>query len=121
MVATPTVADVRSVISTTLSDEQVDLMIQDAVLIVSKCPAVLKANSDRQKAIVKWVAAHLISQRTPEAQVTQRSLGDASETFARATLGVGLAGTFYGQQAILLDPSGCLERLGRQRAFVRVL
>lgn len=119
--STPTVDEVRSVITTSLSDAQVLTMIADAALVVSRCPSIADAPESVQSAVVRWAAAHLIAIREPSGLVTQKSMGDASESYARAPLGVGLSGTFYGQQAILLDPTGCLERLGRQRAFMRVL
>lgn len=122
MAATPSVAEVRAVITTTLGDEQVQARIDDAALIVDGCPAIVVMSDAQQKAIVKWVAAHLIASSTAEgAQVLSKKLGDASETYSRASLGIGLAGTYYGQQALLLDPTGCLARRGRQRAFVKVL
>lgn len=120
----PTVAAVRVVISTTLTDAGVQAMIDDAELIVRQCPAVADLDTDHQAAIVKWVAAHLISQQGGTAgPLTSKTMGDASESYAAGfrQYGVQLTGSFYGQQALLLETSGCLAKIGKTRAFVQVL
>jgi hypothetical protein len=76
----------------------------------------------RYTSIVKWVAAHLIASRGgAEGTLTQRTLGDASETYAKAVVGSFLKGSPYGQQALALDTNGCLVNLGKQRATFKVL
>lgn len=123
MVDTPSVADVRIVITTSLSDAGVQAMIDDAALIVEQCAAVVAASSAKQKAIVKWVAAHLIAgvPGSTAGQKTSKSIGDASETYASTQLGVNLSGSTYGQRALLLETSGCLANIGKARAFVQLM
>lgn len=118
----PSVAVVKAIIATTLADDAVQAVIDDAALLAEGCPVVASYDAARQSAIVKWLAAHMLASTSAGGgALTQKALGDASETYGRATLGTQLAGTTYGQQALALDPSGCLARLGAKRAFVRVV
>lgn len=122
-IALPTVASVRLIITTSASDEQVQLAIDDAALIVEDCVADLPAA--RQEAIIRYVAAHILSV-SPLATggsgvVTSASLGDASESYGTAPLGEGLLGSAYGKAAIALDPNGCLIGLGKVTAKWEVL
>lgn len=119
--ATPEAPAVRTIIETELSDPQILSVIEDAALLAEGCPAVVGYPAGRQTAIVKWLAAHIIASTSKTGVLTQKALGDASESYARAQTGQNLAGTTYGQQALALDPSGCLARLGEKRAFFRVL
>lgn len=113
----PTAADVQLIISAT--DAQANAAIEDAALIAEHCVACLSA--DRQKAIIKYLAAHLIASTNSGASKTSSKLGDAQDSYARAQLGDALKGTTYGQQAIALDPSGCLLGLGKIKALAVTL
>jgi len=120
-IATPEVSAVRAIIGTGLSDPQVQSVIDDAALLAEGCPAVAGYDAPRQKAIIKWLTAHLIASTAHAGVLTQKALGDASESYARPQTGLNLAGTSYGQQALVLDQSGCLAALGGKRAFFEVL
>lgn len=89
-------------------------------MIAEGCPVTATYAVTRQAAIVKYLAAHLALSALG-GQKTQRALGDASETQAPGVLGMTLSGTTYGQQALALDTSGCLARLGRPGAKFEVL
>jgi len=118
--STPSVADVRLIIDTPVSDAVITATIADAALIVGRCSAVANYGTDVQQAIIKYVTAHLLSIRSGAAPgpLTSKSLGDASESYGGgATSGTQLAASAYGQQAILLDPTGCLATLGKTKAF----
>ena len=118
----PTTEAVRAIIRTDLTDGQVGAVIGDAALFAEGCPKVAGYDGTRQAAIIKWITAHMIaSTNAGGGSLTQKALGDASETYARPTLGLGLQGTSYGQQAIALDPSGCLSRLGAMKAHFRAI
>lgn len=118
----PTPADVRVIITTALTDPQIEALIGDAALIAEACPMVASYAANRQAAIVKWLTAHLISQQSGKAgALTQKALGDASESYASGAMGMNLQASRYGQQALALDPSGCLAQLGMRRASFRVL
>lgn len=123
MTATPTVAEVRLIITSAQGDDAIQSAIDDAGLLVEPCVTAMADN--RAKAIIKWVAAHLLfsmSGATGAAKsLASKSLGDASESYARATLGDQLGGTTYGQQALLLDSNCCLLKLGKRPASFKVL
>lgn len=53
-----------------------------------------------------WIAAHLYVKRQYKAKRT----ADSSATW-QDNLGEGLKSTSYGQMALALDPSGCLQQL----------
>lgn len=119
--AKPEVSAVRAIIGTDLSDPQVQSVIDDAALLAEGCPKVGGYDLARQTAIVKWLSAHMLASTAAAGVLTQRALGDASESYMRPIAGLNLSGTSYGQQALALDPSGCLARLGQRSAFVQVL
>lgn len=121
----PTVGDVRIIITTSMTDDQIQAIIDDASLMVHRCVLVLAC--DLQAAIIKWVTAHLIASLSTASSggtgvVTGESLGDASISYAKPQLqSFGLASTTYGLQAIGLDPNGCLTTIGLRRTLVEVL
>ena len=120
-VAKPTVAAVRVVISTTLAEDAVQSPIDDAAaLIDGQCACISTLPPETQEAIVKWVAAHLIStvKNAGGGTITSDRLGDAARTYATAGFGKQLASSAYGQNALLLDSTGCLARLGKARATI---
>ena len=121
----PDVADVRIIITTALEDAAVAALIDDATLLVEDCVSALSCS--RQATIIKWVTAHLIASMSTSTAgqtgvLTSESLGDASRSYAKPTLGEqGLHGTTYGQQAIAYDPNGCLATLGARKTLFKVL
>lgn len=126
MATAPTIAEVRNVIAlpSSVLDATVQEFIDMAVVVVDGCASILLLPTTTQAMIVKWVAAHLLSgQYGRGGAVTQKSVGDASETYQSITNvgGIGLNSSFYGQQALLLDSTGCLARRGRAAATMRNL
>lgn len=117
----PIPEEVRVIVETTLTDSELEQIIGDAALVAGPC--VGKLSGDRQRAIVKYIAAHLValSGGGGDAMVASRKLGDASVTFSRAQVGQNLMSTSYGQRAVMLDPTGCLARLGERSAYMKVL
>lgn len=117
-----TVADVRLVIETELSDAQVQVAINDVTLLAATCLAAI-AEEARRDAVVKYLAAHLLTLVSSKGAgvATSSSLGDASDSYAVGHLGKSLASTTYGQMAIQFDPNGCIQRIGNPKAtFQRV-
>lgn len=113
----PSAADVIALTGTSLDAAVVTAIIDDAALMADSC---LSPLSDAvQEAALKWLSAHLVSSSGGEGQVSSEKLGDASVTYARGTLGDGVSGTMYGQQAIALAP--CLAYLGRAKATIGVI
>lgn len=116
----PTASDVIALTGTALPEAVVTSLIADAALVAGEC--LTGYSDDRQTAIIKWLAAHMVaSTDAGGATLTSEKLGDASQTFARATMGEGLKGTIYGQQALALDINGCLAGRGKGRASVEVI
>lgn len=115
----PSAADVIALTQTDLPEPVVSAIIDDAALMAENCLSTKSAAV--QEAALKWLAAHLIASTSDEGSQTISStkLGDASDSYARATTGDGVSGTTYGQQAIALAP--CLAYLGRARAKVTVV
>lgn len=116
----PTASDVIALTGTDMPEAVVTSIIADAALFAEGC--ISAYDDDRQTAIIKWVAAHMVQSTSGGASLTSDKLGDASQTYARSALsGNGLMATHYGQQAIALDASGCLARKGRAPASVQVI
>jgi len=124
-VCIPSAAEVRAIITTSLTDPAIEAMIEDAELMVEACIASMTCQ--RKTAIIKWVTAHLISSMSSITSggtgvITSDSLGDASRSYAKPTLdSTGLFGSTYGQQAMALDPNGCLAALGMRKTLFKVL
>lgn len=116
----PTVDSVRLIISTPLSDAAVAAAVTDAELLVGACIEGLE--DDRAAAIVKYVAADLITSVVSTGgagALTSRSLGDATDTWA--SQGAEFGKSAYWSRALMLDPNGCLAKLGKRRpTFERV-
>lgn len=117
--ATPDAADVIAIVGGGFTETQVEALIADAVLIAEEC--VSSYSDDKQKAIIKWLTAHLIVSTTKSGVVTSERLGDASVSYARASMGDALKGTTYGQQVLLLDTNGCLAKKGRAKSTIEVV
>lgn len=112
----PSVDEVRIVISTPLTDDQVEALILDASLVVANCSAVAGYDADVQAAIVKYWTADIISTiaNSGAGVITSDKLGDAARTFSAGQ--DKTATSFYRQRAYDLDPSGCLRRIGKPTA-----
>jgi len=122
--AKPTVEQVRAVYppATTLPDATVVLFIDQAAIIAGMCAAVFGYPEDQQVAIVMWIAAHLLqTSRGSSGVITSSKLGDAQDSYAAPTLGPGFNSSFFGMQAALLDPSGCLVNLGKYRVRFKTI
>lgn len=116
-----TAAEVIALTGTKLPEPVVEAIIADAAVLAGPCIQALDAA--RRDAIIRWLSAHMVSTADGggTSTLSSRSLGDASKSWARGTLGEGLKSSFFGQQALALDPSGCLARLGKPRATIQVV
>ena len=113
----PTVAEVRQIITTGLSDADIGAIIEDAALIVGPC--IEGMAEDRAKAIIKYATADLIASTVASSgggARTAKALGDASESYASGGTGAEFGKSAYWSKALLLDTTGCLANLGRRRA-----
>ena len=111
--------DVIKILDTNLADTNVENYITVANLMVD--PNLIgKGLSDVVLTeIEKWVSAHLIKS-TKERQPQEIEIGDAREKYGSfgkyGSIGEGLATTSYGQIATLLDTSGTLENMSKEKA-----
>ena len=113
----PTAQSVIDLTGTSFSSSTVQMVIDDAALLAVDC--LKSADEDTQEAALRWLSAHLIASTGGEAVIASERLGDAHTTYSRASIGDGIGGTTYGQQAIALLP--CLARLGRAKARITVI
>lgn len=116
----PTPAEVRAVITTALSDDRISALVNDAALIVERCVA--GQSEDRAKAIITYVTADLIASTVATGgggARTAKALGDASESYASGGEGARFGTSAYWTRACMLDPTGCVERLGKRRATLQ--
>lgn len=117
--AKPQPSDVLELTGLDFPEPVVSSVIDDAALMAERCSS---AWSDAQEtSILKWLSAHLLASTQDGGVLTSEKLDDASESYSRASVGDGISGTVYGQQAIALDPTGCLARLGRAKADMQVI
>lgn len=117
MTARTTTTAVELIISTTLTDPQIQAFIDTATLIVDANLLDKGLSTDLLTQIETWLAAHLLSMR--DQRTSERRIGDVWFTYQGQT-GLGLDATLYGQQVKLLDTSGTLASLGKRRAQLTV-
>ena len=113
-----TVADIKAILDTSLEDVPINAFIASANALVTNKIAVatVTQTDDQLKEIERWLAAHFIAS-TREQQLQKAKAGSAVSEFQGIT-GKGLAATFYGQNALLLDISGTLSELGKPMASI---
>lgn len=112
----PSAGEVRTVLSTSLTDQQIESLIADAALVVGQCAAIAGYDADRQSAIIKYWTADLVStiNNSGAGMITSDKLGDAARSYAAGT--DKTATSWFRQRAYDLDGSGCLRRIGKATA-----
>lgn len=111
------VDDVKDIIDTELTDAQINAFINAANAIVDNQLADTGQPAATLALIEMWLAAHLLATR--DQRVARETVADADYEYQGKT-GMGLEATFYGQQALILDTSGRLEKGAAKRATFRV-
>jgi hypothetical protein len=116
-----TAVEVKQILDTDMVDTDIDVYITAANATVSAVLGTDPTLSDVQlKSIELFLTAHLIA-ATREPQISQAGAGGASVKY-QGTTGTGLSGTMYGQQVLLLDPSGRLRAyLDNSRASMKAI
>lgn len=117
--------EVRGIIKTELSDENIEEFISTAHLIVVKFLDPRGVDDSLKTEIKKYLAAHFISSSSKDkiattTNVIEEKIGDASVRYGdvssssktTSVLLSDLRTTRWGQTAIMLDPSGVLGKLG---------
>lgn len=106
---------VSDVISTSLTEGQVNAMINTAHLVVEQHLTTQGLSADLLTQIELWLSAHFVCIRDPRKK--QVKVDEVSVTF-QGEVGMGLQGTMYGQQALALDPTGSLASTSLKRAVI---
>ena len=103
-----TEAEVKEIIDTDRSTEQVTPFLKVANLLITDVLSDQEYSADLLKEIERWLAAHFVAIRDP--RTTKEKIGEAENTY-QGKFGEGLSGTSYGQQVMLLDYKGVLAEL----------
>ena len=98
--ARTTEAEVKEIIDTDLTVEQVAPFLTTANVLVTDIVAGEGYDANLLGEIEKWLAAHLIIAR--DSRVAKEKIGDADVTY-QGKFGEGLKATAYGQQVLMLD------------------
>ena len=102
-------ADIRAIMDVDPSITDLSPFLTAAsIIIMDHCPAM---PADRGAVVEAWLAAHLLVSRDP--RVSNESAGGVSQAF-QYSIGTGLGFSVYGQNAMLLDPTGGLARWNAQ-------
>ena len=111
---------VKEIISTTLTDAQINAFLNMAYALSIPIQGELGdcGGTTTTCAIIKLLAAHLISTR--DRRVKSKSVGGEWSVTYMGESGLGLDATMYGQQAKVLDCSGILATAGMKKASVDV-
>ena len=110
--ARATNAEVKELIDTDLTEEQINPFLEDANLLVSAVCGSEGYSNDLMKRIECWLAAHFVAIRDP--RIAKEKIGDADATYQGKT-GLGLQHTSYGQQVMILDHHGKLAEVSEAR------
>jgi hypothetical protein len=107
-------ADVKAILDT---DVLTDPFILSANLLVNQWLLNSGLSDALLTEIERWIAAHLTCMLDP--RESAKAMGDQRVSFEAGTLKEGLAFTRYGQQAMLLDPTGILAnaQIGKRTSF----
>lgn len=113
-----TAEEVKQIIDTDLTEEEVDPFIQSANVLVTSVMTSSGASDDLLSEIEKWLSAHFVAIRDP--RLKQIKIGEITESYY-GTSGQGLNHTPYGQQVLMLDYTGSFSNLGKRKASFNVI
>lgn len=92
--------EVKEIIDTDLTAEQISPFLTAANLLITDVLSGEGYSTDLLKEIEKWLAAHFVAVRDPQA--IKEKIGDAEITYS-GKFDEGLKSTRYGQQVLILD------------------
>lgn len=110
--------EVKEIIDTTLTENEIAPFITAANLIVTDILTGSGLLSAQLKEIERWLTAHFVAIRDP--RISAEKTEGASATY-HGKSDMGLDHTPYGQQVKLLDTTGALANLGKRKASVETL
>jgi len=107
-----TEAAVKEIIGTDLTAEQIAPFLKSANVLIAATLSDEDYGTDLLREIELWLSAHFVAIQDP--QVAKEKLGGAEVTYDGKT-DLGLNGTRYGQQVMLLDHHGKLAEISRAK------
>jgi len=110
---------VREIISTDLTDAQINHAINTAYNITRLISSKLGScgGSSMECTIIELLAAHFVTLR--EGSPKSESIGGEYSVTYRGQDGLGLNSSLYGQNALMIDCSGKLAKLGLKKATLK--
>jgi len=112
--------EVKQIINTALTEDEVDPFINVAHLMIEEHLAgVTSLSDDLLMEIERWLAAHFVEIRTPS--VRSKGVDGANTVYQIGYLGQGLNATRYGQMVLLLDSTGTLAAIGKRKAEFKAI
>ena len=112
---------VKEIIETDLTDAQINAFLNTAYYVTRPLSGNLGAcgGATAECNIIMWLAAHFITIRERQTK-SENVMGEWVVTYLGKD-GLGLDASLYGQQALALDCSGMLSRVGLKRPFFKVI
>lgn len=107
-----TESDVKAIVPTTLSEEQVTPYLCTAHTLIDSILGSAGYSESELGMIETWLAAHFVAVRDPA--VKSETIGDASATY-HGQSGMGLEFTPYGQQVLMLEYKGTFAELSNTK------
>jgi len=113
-----TEAEVKEIIDTALTAEEITPFLNSANVVVTDVLTNEGYGTSLLKQIEMWLAAHFVAIRDP--RIAKEKLGDADATYQGKT-GLGLNYTSYGQQVMLMEHHGKLAEISSGKGSAEVM
>lgn len=117
--ARTTNTEVKAIMDTDLTDDQIDGYIESATALVDSWFDGVAATETMLKEVERWLTAHLIA-ISRERQAKEEGAGGAYIRYA-GLFGTGLKTTSYGQTAIEIDVTGTLKKVSGRPVFFKAV
>ena len=111
-VSTDEVKEIMIDLDSAVTDAKITACITAANITVTNTCTSTSLSAAQLKEIERWFSAHLVCIMDP--QLVSEEAMDAKDTYQQK-IGLGLNQTRYGQQAMVLDTSGSLGKLGEKK------
>jgi len=111
-----TVQDVRGIIETTIADVYVSSALAMAVTFLRDHLPTTTLETDTLAHLEKLIAAHFLCIYRPRSQ--EKEMGPGAKEVARGRTNLYLEASLYGQQAVLMDPTGLLAIIAKKGGTV---